>query len=914
MLRKDFLQKVGLSTAATIAGFKLPALTQAFKIKKRSSKSSLNIKGDFLDLETPNFELKLDKDSQTLVSLMPKGADGFDFVPSDWLSKRSGDGYYYLGDITMRLRSGSSPDWKDYSTAVKRRTVKVLETNSTILAAAELNPTLPGDIPLNIRRYWKVRNNQLVLSFEIKNKTNQDVEIGALGIPMVFNNILTERTLDEMHHKCSFYDPYIGLDAGYLQVTRLSGHGPTLVVVPEQNAPFEAYKPLLADKTPRGRTFEAFYEWMVYSKAYADNEWEKAEQWNSPSSITLKPGEKKTYAIAFLLASQIREIENILIEHHRPVAVGIPGYVVPMDQEVRLFLNYDQDIEFINTEPLGALSIAKGITTKGGWKEYKIRGKKWGRARLTITYKNNIKQTISYKIVKPQKQILKDLAGFLFTNQWFNTKNDPFNRNPSVISYDYFEKKQVTQETRAWIAGLSDEGGNGSWLATLMKQLIDPDKQEINKIEEFVKGVLDGGLQYNSGDHKYGVRKSMFYYASEKMPKGTYDPDIKFGGWPSWNEQEARSVVRSFNYPPVAAAYWTLYRLARNYEGIVTSHTWEWYLDKAYQTTMAMEKYASSYTQFGQMEGTVFVFILQDLKREGWTDLAGKYEQMMKKRADYWETQEYPFGSELSWDSTGQEEIYAWCRYFGYDEKAKITLDAVMGYMPTVPHWGYNGNARRYWDFTTAGKLQRIERQIHHYGSGINAIPVLTAYRDNPDDIYLLRVGYGGVMGAISNITEDGFGPCAFHAFPETLDIDAYSGDYGPNFLGHVISTGTYVVNHPEFGWLTFGGNQHFDNEWIEVIPLDSSRSRVYLATKGLWLTLDAGKFSKVRFNQSMSAIQLTLDGLSGHESNARLRIEQPAVRKEKVGFEPFLKYEMQRGAYVIPLNNQRVLVELKSI
>src|SRR5690348_17906044 len=40
-----------------------------------------------------------------------------------------------------------------------------------------------------------------------KKKSAQPVEIGALGIQMVFNNVLNDRSLDEAHLKCSFYDP-----------------------------------------------------------------------------------------------------------------------------------------------------------------------------------------------------------------------------------------------------------------------------------------------------------------------------------------------------------------------------------------------------------------------------------------------------------------------------------------------------------------------------------------------------------------------------------------------------------------------------------------------------------------------------------------------------------------------------------
>lgn len=37
-------------------------------------------------------------------------------------------------------------------------------------------------------------------------------------------------------------------------------------------------------------------------------------------------------------------------------------------------------------------------------------------------------------------------------------------------------------------------------------------------------------------------------------------------------------------------------------------------------------------------------------------------------------------------------------RYFGNDALVNKTINSILGYMPTVAHWGWNGNARRYWD------------------------------------------------------------------------------------------------------------------------------------------------------------------------------------------------------------------------
>src|SRR5208283_3623459 len=141
--------------------------------------------------------------------------------------------------------------------------------------------------------------------------------------------------------------------------------------------------------------------------------------------------------------------------------------------------------------------------------------------------------------------------------------------------------------------------------------------------------------------------------------------------------------------------------------------------------------------------------------------------------------------------------------------------------------------------FVYGAKYSRVERQLHHYGSGINAIPLLSEYRQHPNDFYLLRVGYAGTMGVLTDIDREGFLSPAFHSFPDMLSFDPLSGDNGPNFFGHAWNTATYIVHHTEFGWVSFGGNTAVSGEKVKVTPLDSFRTRVYIASSGLWLTLD---------------------------------------------------------------------------
>jgi hypothetical protein len=870
------------------AGLSVHAYAQSWQaIEKKAS--TLHLEQGTHQYRTKLFKLKLVNSSQTMAALSPLTDSSFNYTPGDRLQLRDKDSLYHFGDIRIRVKTVGNGAWKKYSTAYRRQPVKALPATGNIMAAADLSATLPADIPVNIKRYWETENGNLVLRFLITNTSSAEIEIGALGIPLIFNNILEGKKLEEAHHDNVFADPYIGADAGYMEVNRLNGKGPSLLVLPYKNAPLEAYNPLNDDLTPRGIAFEGFHEWMVNSKAYAENEWKGVQEWNNPTSTTLAPGAAKSFALKFVLAPSIRTVEAELTRQKRPVAVGLPGYVLPLNEVGRLMINYIKPVKKISVFPENALTITKANKAHNGYQGYDVKGNVWGRARVSIVYDDNTLQTISYKVIKSQEQTINDLGNFLTTKQWFDEPNDYFKRSPSVINYDYQAGRMLTQEKRVWFSGLSDEAGSGSWLAAMMKQLLAPAPQETDKLKRFAKETLWGHLQVDSGAQKYGVKKSLFYYEPKLVPPGTYNDSIKYTGWAAWPKKEADNLERSYNYPHVAAAHWVLYRLGKYHK--VSGIDWKTSLQNAYHTATAMVNIAPYYVQFGQMEGSVFLYILKDLQREGWTQMAADLESKMKMRAQHWRTLQYPFGSEMPWDSTGQEEVYMWTNYFGYNDKADVTLNAILAYVPAVPHWGYNGSARRYWDFLYGGKLPRVERQLHHYGSALNAIPLLTAYRKNPADFYLLRTGYAGAMGALANVTQDGFGPAAFHSYPSTLANDAYASDYGPGFYGYAVNAATYIVNHPDFGWTAFGGNATQNGSWVKTYITAAGQSRVFLAAQKLWLTTASGRIKEVDYNTKTGEIKLSLAG------DTYLSIEVPAGKSVKLS-SPYKKGT--DGYYVI--------------
>jgi hypothetical protein len=166
-------------------------------------------------------------------------------------------------------------------------------------------------------------------------------------------------------------------------------------------------------------------------------------------------------------------------------------------------------------------------------------------------------------------------------------------------------------------------------------------------------------------------------------------------------------------------------------------------------------------------------------------------------------------------------------------------------------------------------------------------------------------------MGALTDIDEKGYDAPAFHSFPDMLQFDPLSGDNGTNFFGHAWNAATYVAKHPNFGWICFGGNISRSGDEITVEPKDVARNRFYLASAGLWLTLDSGQFDRLIWNQKSGKLRIALAPRDEFTRQARLRIEQPAHLAGVGTFHLPGSPTQERGAYVVPLSSSQTWAEV---
>jgi hypothetical protein len=86
--------------------------------------------------------------------------------------------------------------------------------------------------------------------------------------------------------------------------------------------------------------FEALYEIVFHSKAYAQEEWNyrgvKPDPWNTPTQATLLPGVTATYGIRLRLAASVDHVPAALVAAGMPVATPLPAASLHVGMQARV--------------------------------------------------------------------------------------------------------------------------------------------------------------------------------------------------------------------------------------------------------------------------------------------------------------------------------------------------------------------------------------------------------------------------------------------------------------------------------------------------------------------------------------------------------------------------------------------------
>jgi len=683
-------------------------------------------------------------------------------------------------------------------------------------------------------------------------------------------------------------------------------------------------------------------------------------QWNPPTSLDLKPGESAEFGLKFSLAEGgPRTRDAQLANLGRAVVHAVPGYVVTPDMaSAKLLVKPPAGAKVVDAsvEPAGILVLGNPVAAVGsaGYTEISVSGTVgvFKRCRVAVSFSDGTEAAVHYfSIGRSLQEHVGNYSAFLADTAWLPVDYpDPFSRGASIAAWDRESQKHLLQDGRTFIVGLSDDAGGGNHLGFASKVAGAPTQHEVSRIDDYIRYTLYGPKpekypwladpHFQLQEENDRILMTVFYYHYNRSKALQHSKALQWQDWegkdyytelnkcytaPSWCGFNAitddtgsgwhPADYRAFNFPHQVASYYAMYRAARNYGGLKTLQTWQWYLERAANTSIAMGSPST-----GLMDGTIFREVLLALRSEGMSELASKLEANMRQRVNIWNQQEFPYGSEFNWDTTGQEECAIWGAFFnstnemygGLDDRV---VDAILAFQPSTWNWAWHGSAEGWGDFGNNAKWMITggwEREGQHYRAGLNSIPLGERFRRNPDELYLLEVTMGAITGTLTNIDEDGAPSMGFHLHPFVLQHDPNSGDYGLGFFGATMNQGAYLVQSDELGWQCYLCDLSFSEGQVppsavnrlRLEPRDAYRQRIYVEPLGLELRAQAGFVKAVDWD--MSGKKLVVILMPGEEilSAARLEVNIMAASRgviETAIDNPMAKFE--RGAYTIGIS-----------
>lgn len=482
--------------------------------------------------------------------------------------------------------------------------------------------------------FWKIA---------LKNGSQEDILVKNLNLPLLMNQFFRKDDTFK-YDRCVLRHTCITGHSSYLYWEKSSGNSPILLLMPLGDSVF-----LDLTKEERGLFGGRFgertaFEGLVRVHLIA----EEPVCGGSGNERYLRPGESVEFQMAFVFLETEKQIEEALAAHSLTVLKAVPGMVGPIEND---FLVMTRPVEAQVELPSPEDRILD-TTMKNGWKVSRIRFGACGRRYVRVNNAGNSAYYCFFGTEPPQRMI-DSHGAFIAANHLEQDEADPCFH--ALLMWDMGNKRRVNASfnpyTEDWWRGGSDDPGLASGLFLSEKNVYRPEKEELSALHAFVEDFLIDRLTEQPG---WRVHRMAPWFVM-------FEP---------WAGNGADDVWRAYNYVHVINIMRNMYLIKKRYRAPYFREAVE-YLKMAYEYTKAMFSYwmyprGAGAWEFGNMgEMTLPLCLAQELREEGLTREAEEIDQIMDKKAQYFASREYPFGSEMPYDSTAFEAVYAYGKRAG---------------------------------------------------------------------------------------------------------------------------------------------------------------------------------------------------------------------------------------------------------
>lgn len=757
--------------------------------------------------------------------------------------------HQWLGELmfTYRLNNGAwTTAWS--SRSADGRTVS--RNGSTINVTYQNSGNAQGIRNFKVDESYALVNDYLRWSITVTNTSGQSLEIGDFGLPLPFNEYWSGGNNEQIYETRVVTHSNVANNSSFITVQRPSGIGNTLLMVPDAStgAGFE-YMDNWRVEEHQGSTWAAdqggWSEGLTVFYIHSNVIKSTGRGYLPNTSLTLAPGESKTYAFKFFKAANEQAVKDRLYEEGLIDVTVIPGMIVPTDQTAKFSLRTKKTITSVTAQYPSQTTLTPIGTAAGGHNLYSLRFSRLGANNITVNYGNGEKTVLQFYAIEPIGSALQRHATFMVEKQQWNVPGDLRDK----VFDDWMMQTHSRRNVFNGYWGWGDDWGytHGQFLAE--KNVQKPVASEIRAVDQYLETAIWTNLM--NGHH------SDYLIHDFLMPEPNTTP-----------------TYRGYAYPHVYNTYFSMYKIAKLYPGMVNYiHPRTTYLLRAYNIFKALYEGPVAYNwNTGLMGEMTTPDIIKALRDEGYTAQANDLASKMATKYNNFKNTTYPYGSEYNYDNTGEESVYTLAKMNNNQqmmEKINTKVRATRGHMPL---WYFYSvpvtiTGEPWWNFQYTVALQgyAMDDWVRNYSTKPEIEQRLT-YASKLGNLSAINSGQissdPADIGAVAwtyQMTKGNYGALGLGGGPLFNGWRGMSGEADLGLWGAIKILSADVAVDPLFGLYGYGCDVTVDGGNYVVTPKDGVFQRLNLITEKLGMSLERDTYTTATVAKDKSYIRFSL-------------------------------------------------------
>lgn len=786
------------------------------------------------------------------------------------------DEHNWMGELIFNIKG--EKDWEEIKTSERERKIK--RENDKIIV------TYAGDF--EIVETYSINGDSILWETEVKNNKEDAIIIGDWGMPMPFNQYWTPTyNGEELYDTRCVYHSFVGKNSSYIYAQRPSGQGKMLLFTPvgKTNAGFEYRDHWRVDKGHAGSLWAqdqaGYHSGLDVFYIHSENIKKTGSGYMQSTSLTLKGGESKKYAFEFTAVDNEEDLKSTLYKKGIIDAVAVPSMAFSTDMPGKFYLHANDDIKIndvyakcvhetrlystqknmVNNDHTctgqAEISFDKTVTYKGErYHVYDIKLNCLGVNHVYVEYEHNgtkMETMLQFYAMEPLGDAINRRSEFLALHQ---------TDTPNMVGDKTFDDwmmddKKNRAETINGYWDMSYWGYGDDWALThgtflAQKNVYMPIKGQVKAVDEYLDVAIWNTLM-REHQEDYLIHD---FLSSEPNLSPTY---------------------RGYAYPHIYNTYFAMYRICAAYPDLIDyKEDRLTYLLRAYNILKALYSDKVAYNWATGLMGEITTpDIIEALYFEGLTDEAKEVERIMGVKYNNFKNTKYPYGSEYSYDNTGEEAVYTLAKMNNNETmmyKIDLKTRACRGLQPI---WYLYANpvticGENWWNFQYTASLagycmddylryvdnnltddERAVAQRVNYGGKLANFTCINSGQIDSDIenigtvswTYQAELGHTGGMGTGGGKLHNGW--------------RQMSGEADLGLFGALEIISSDVARDPVFGLFGYGCEVSEDREKYTVIPRDGLFMRLNFINEGLSIEMTGATYKKAVVKKDLSYIEL---------------------------------------------------------